>query len=502
MNVQPEIPTLVTTVTWETARPDEAGNSSVEVELCAPDSLRPVVEIPGDSHLPWRVQLDPRNAAVSIGDGVPDPYRPWRAAGADMIRAARQYASGPAKNGVTVRIPAETSDAEIEAFTVGIVAGSHEMRVSGTAPNRVPHVTLSGSRDARNAVCRGAALGRATALARDLANLPSNLKTPATLAGFALSAVGAKAGVEVTVFDENWLAETGFGGVLAVGGGSAAPPRLIEVRWHPPQDSREPSSGGADVPHVVLVGKGITFDTGGISVKPAENMHLMKTDMAGGAAVLGAMCAIADLGLNARVTALVPCAENMLSGSAYRPGDVVTHYGGLTTEVTNTDAEGRMVLADALAYAAANLEPDVLVDIATLTGAMKVALGMRTGAVFTDDQELATALCRSGSDVGERWWRLPLSPEYADAVRSAIADLKQAPGGPGAITAALFLKEFAGSTRWAHLDIAGPARAEDTYDEVNPVASGFGARTLTRLVEQIAARGPAQPERPHDGQQG
>ncbi len=191
-------------------------------------------------------------------------------------------------------------------------------------------------------------------------------------------------------------------------------------------------------------------------------MHLMRTDMSGGAAVIAALRAVAELRLPVRVTGLVPCAENHVSGSAFRPGDVVRHYGGQTTEVTNTDAEGRMVLADALAYATRQLKADVLVD------------------------ELAGRVAAAGAAVGERWWRMPLLDEHAEAVRSEIADLRQCPPGPGGITAALFLREFTAGLPWAHLDIAGPARAEQPYDEVTPGATGFAARTLVELVASYA----------------
>jgi leucyl aminopeptidase len=240
-------------------------------------------------------------------------------------------------------------------------------------------------------------------------------------------------------------------------------------------------------PHLVLVGKGITFDTGGLSLKPADGMQLMRTDMAGGGAVISAMLSIARLGLPLRVTGLVPAAENHVSGSSYRPGDIVRHYGGTTTEVGNTDAEGRMVLADALAYAVRHHEPDVIVDVATLTGAMKVALGVRTGGVFASDPAIERRLRDAGDRVGEAWWPMPLLEDHAEDVRSEIADVRQTPPGPGGITAALFLREFTSGLPWAHLDIAGPARAESGYDEVVPGATGFAARTLVELAASYAA---------------
>jgi leucyl aminopeptidase len=317
-------------------------------------------------------------------------------------------------------------------------------------------------------------LGRATGLARDLANTPSGLKDPAWLAGTAARLATTVPGLRATVRDERWLATHGFGGVLAVGGGSARPPRLLELVWHP--------SGVNTGCHLVLVGKGITFDTGGISIKPAEGMHLMRTDMSGGAAVIAALLALGQLQLPLRVTGLVPCAENQVSGSAYRPSDVVRHVGGATTEVTNTDAEGRLVLADALAYAVQTLAPTAVVDVATLTGAMKVSLGLRTGGLFATEPALAERIQAAGEAAGEAWWPMPLIGDHAAEVRSDIADLRQCPPGPGGITAALFLREFTAGLPWAHLDIAGPARAESSYDEVNPGGTGFATRTLIELA--------------------
>ena len=232
----------------------------------------------------------------------------------------------------------------------------------------------------------------------------------------------------------------------------------------------------------MLVGKGITFDTGGISIKPADGMHLMRTDMSGGAAVIATLLAVGQLALPLRVTGLVPCAENHVSGAAYRPGDVVRQVNGTTTEVTNTDAEGRLVLADALAHAVHTLKPTTLVDVATLTGAMKVSLGLRTGGLFATERELAERIQAAGEGAGELWWPMPLIDDHADALRSDIADLRQCPPGPGGVTAAMFLREFTGGLPWAHLDIAGPARAEESYDEVNAGGTGFATRTLIELA--------------------
>jgi leucyl aminopeptidase len=313
--------------------------------------------------------------------------------------------------------------------------------------------------------------------ARDLANTRSAVKSPAWLAAQAVREL-TPLGVEVAVHETDWLREHGFGGVLAVGGGSATPPRFVEARYRP--------RGARAGQHVVLVGKGITFDTGGVNRKTGDGMRTMHTDMSGGAAVLAALRAAASERLPLRVTALVPMAENALSGSAFRPGDVIRHVGGRTSEIGNTDAEGRLVLADALAYARSRLRPTVMVDIATLTGAAKVALGMRYGALFATTDELAAGLDAAGVAADERVWRLPLSSEYEPALRSEIADANNAPGNPGAITAALFLRAFVGDVPWAHLDIAGPGRATADQGILTKGATGFGARLLHRWLQAQA----------------
>ncbi|CCH28201.1 leucyl aminopeptidase family protein [Actinosynnema sp. NPDC047251] len=404
---------------------------------------------------------------LGIGDATPSD---WRTAGASLARALDADADRDGALTFDVQL---TPDADVRSFVLGLALGGYRFKVTGEpAPKRVKSLRLVGPDVSADEVRHAVDLARATSLARDLANAPSNVKDPDWLAATAVKAAAGVPGLDVVVRDEKWLAREGFGGVLAVGGGSARPPRLIHMTWN----------GPADAPHLVLVGKGITFDTGGISVKPADGMHLMRTDMAGGGAVIGALIAIARLGLPVRVTGLVPCAENHVSGSAYRPGDVVRHYGGTTTEVTNTDAEGRMVLADALAYAVHQLQPDALVDVATLTGAMKVTLGTRIGGLFASDDEIAARVAAAGERTGEAWWRMPLLEELADAVKSDIADVRQIPPGPGAITAALFLREFTAGLPWAHLDIAGPARADKNYAEVVAGASGFAARTLVEFA--------------------
>lgn len=406
---------------------------------------------------------------VGVGQGSPAD---WRAAGAALVRAAA--GDGHAR---TVQVDLDGAEADgdrLAALATGVMLGGYQFKVTTDGDKgevRTVRV-VAPSGPAVSALARARELAGAAALARDLSNTPSNVKNPAWLAETAERLVADVAGVRATIRDDEWLRAQGFGGVLAVGGGSATPPRLIELSYRPRGATR----------HLLFVGKGITFDTGGLSIKPADGMHLMRTDMAGGAAVIAATRAIAALRLGVRVTALVPAAENHVSGSSYRPGDVVRHYGGTTTEVANTDAEGRLVLADALAYGIRRFRPDAVVDVATLTGTMKVALGLRTGGLFASDDELAARVLAAGRSVGESWWRMPLLDAHADAVRGDLADVRQAPTGPGSITAALFLREFVGGLPWAHLDIAGPARAEKAYADVVPGATGFAARTLVELA--------------------
>ena len=415
---------------------------------------------------------------AGLGGGEPKEYR---RTGAALVRAVNTALADDVDHGgkafrtVQLALPEEASGEHVTELALGLLLGGYRFKVSGEDPSpSVRTLRLVGNDPALpELVSRASVLAAATALTRDLANTPSNVKTPAWLADAAARVAGPR--VEVTVRDEKWLAAEGFGGVLAVGGGSARPPRLIEMAYKPSGASR----------HLLLVGKGITFDTGGLSIKPADGMHLMRTDMAGGAAVIAAIRGIAALGLPVRVTALVPCAENHVSGSSYRPGDIVRHYGGKTTEVANTDAEGRMVLADALVYGIKRFTPDYVVDAATLTGAMKVSLGLRTGGLFASDDSLAAAVAAAGARVGEAWWRMPLVEDYAENVRGEFGDVRQMPGGPGGIAAALFLREFTAGLPWAHLDIAGPARSEKNYDDVVPGATGFAARTLVELAASL-----------------
>ncbi|MGA6163972.1 leucyl aminopeptidase family protein [Amycolatopsis magusensis] len=424
--------------------------------------------VPGDAPVRW---------LVGVGEGKAANYR---TAGAALARAVDSSLEHEPVGAVQVALAEDATTESAAELAMGVLLGGYRYKVTGEEPKpRLKTLRLIPRSDVpafAEAVDRAKELAAAAALARDLANTPSNVKDPAWLAGTAERLTSGLSGLTATIRDERWLADQGFGGVLAVGGGSASPPRLIELDYRPRGATR----------HLLYVGKGITFDTGGLSIKPAEGMHLMRTDMAGGAAVIAAVRAIAALGLKVRVTALVPAAENHVSGSAYRPGDIVRHYGGKTTEVGNTDAEGRMVLADALVYGIKRFKPDAVVDVATLTGAMKVALGLRTGGLFASDDDLAARVVAAGEAAGEAWWRMPLLEAHEEAVKGDLGDVKQAPGGPGGITAALFLREFTAGVPWAHLDIAGPARADRTYADVVPGGTGFAARTLVELAAAYA----------------
>jgi leucyl aminopeptidase len=377
--------------------------------------------------------------------------------------------------------PSEADEDALAAFAEGLLLASYDFRVGGPA-KRPGAELISVLTSAGSALERGETVARAVTLARDLANTPSLEKHPQWLASRA-EELSADAGVTVRVRDENALAEEGFGGILAVGSGSARPPRLIELTYEP--------EGATPDHHVVIVGKGITFDTGGLSLKSNENMKSMKTDMAGGAVVIAVMSALRALGVPVKVTGLVAAAENMPSGSAMRPSDVIRHYGGTTSEVLNTDAEGRLVLADALAYADAALDPTAVVDIATLTGAAKIALGLRYAALYSTDEDLATGLTGAGEASGEALWRMPLVEEYRASIDSDVADLAnigRGGYGGGSIVAALFLREFAGDRPWAHLDVAGPARSTTDSGEISRGATGYGVRLLLSWLTSGAGR--------------
>jgi len=407
---------------------------------------------------------------VGVGGQRADDFR---RAGAAVARATRDRAS------VATTVPAVEPGVALEPFTVGAILGSFDFswRSQGPSFQPVGSVVLSELDEAYAAdLERARAIGLAGWRARFLATVPSALKNPGWLAEQAAE-IAEDAGLSLTVWDEQQLAAEGFGGIVGVGQASATPPRLIRLDY-------KPARSGRRTPTVVLVGKGITFDTGGLNIKPGDGMKTMKRDMTGGAVVLATMAALAAVGCPVKVVGLVPAAENAISGTALRPGDVIRHYGGRTSEVTNTDAEGRLVMADALAYAVEKVKPDAVVDVATLTGAMKVALGQHLGGYFASDDALAGRLADAAVASGEPLWRMPLAQQYADKMASKVADADNAGGGPGAITAALFLEPFTGGLPWAHLDVAPVGDAPEERFEYTTGPTGFGARLLLTWLGQ------------------
>jgi leucyl aminopeptidase len=334
-------------------------------------------------------------------------------------------------------------------------------------------------RAVRDAVKRADVLVDAVCWARDLVNTPAGDLPPAAIAD-AAKAMAKEVGLSCKVWTDAQLKAGGFGGILGVGQGSVNPPRLIEFTY---------TGAGARTKPIALSGKGIAFDSGGLSIKPADGMETMKCDMGGAASILATMKAVARLKPKVNVIAAIPCSENMPSGSAQKPGDVIRHYGGTTSEVLNTDAEGRLVLADALAYLAQK-KPACLVDTATLTGACMIALGTDITGAMGNDDELAEELVDAGAATGEPVWQLPLYPDYRKLIDSNVADIKNiGKRYGGAITAALFLAEFAGDTPWVHLDIAGPAWSEHGNDLGPKGATGAPVRTLVSFVLDRATAG-------------
>ncbi len=379
------------------------------------------------------------------------------------------------------------------AITTGAILGQYEFtefkQPSPERPVRSVGIHVAGrsateARAVRSAVEEERTLADVTNWTRDIANQPANVATPEYLAERAVQ-LGRELGLTVRVFDERKLAEMGCGGILAVGSGSAHPPRLIVLEY----------AGRAPSRTVAVVGKGITFDSGGISIKPAPKMSEMKFDKSGAVAVLGILRAAALCRVAPRVVGVLACAENLPSGSAYRPGDLVrTFGGGPTIEVLNTDAEGRVALSDALAYVAKEYAPSAIIDLATLTGAQVTALGDHIAGLVSTDEALARALQQASEATGEGIWRMPLTDYHRELVRGQAGDVRNSTELPvaGMLTAAAFLERFVGDRPWAHLDIAGPAytspatrRYQSSYQ--NAGATGFGVRLVSRYLLDSAA---------------
>ncbi|CAB4858193.1 MAG: leucyl aminopeptidase family protein [Actinobacteria bacterium] len=409
---------------------------------------------------------------TSVGDETTQSFRIAATAIARKVRGKK----------ISVYSACAVNEVDIAAHSISLTMGAYLWSLKSGQPADVP-AFLVASND-RKIVDHAYVLAKAVARARDLVHTPSNIKTPKWMAsqaqGFAKSTH-----LKVEVLSGAELKE--FGGLRAVGNSAPKPgPRFIEVTYTP----KSYKKGQTQPPHVVLVGKGITFDTGGISLKrPYDLMIPMKSDMAGAAAILATLTALEDLQPNVRVTALMMCAENAISATAQRPSDVITHYGGTTVEVINTDAEGRLVLADGLAYADINLNPDYLIDIATLTGSATLGLGRQFAAMYTRDDKLAAQFEKAGTESGDRVWRMPLIDDYQDSLNSDIADFNHdashAKYSAGSVTAALFLEHFAGERRWLHLDIAGTGRSETDAGENPKGGTGYGVRLLTQWIMSL-----------------
>ena len=423
------------------------------------------------------------SVVVAVGLGEQSAHYPQET----LRRAAGAATRALAGSRRAVLALPTTDAADLEAVGLGALLGAYDFtdyRVRSKAKRKAPltGLVLAGTapadKPARAAVRRAQAVADAVLFARDLVNTPANGLRPPAFAVVAADAA-TELGLEVEVLDEKALAKAGYGGILGVGLGSEAPPRLVRIAYRHPGATQ----------HLALVGKGITFDTGGISIKPAANMELMKSDMGGAAAVVAATLAIARLGLRVNVTTYAPMAENMPSGTAQRPSDVLTTYGGRTVEVLNTDAEGRLILCDALVRATED-SPDVIIDVATLTGAQLVALGNRVAGIMANDDDLRSAVHAAADAAGEAMWPMPLPPELRKGLDSTVADIANIDNSrlAGMLSAGTFLKEFVEGFRWAHLDIAGPSYNEGRPWGCTPKGgTGFAVRTLVRFAEDLSA---------------
>ncbi|MGO1383776.1 MAG: leucyl aminopeptidase [Arachnia sp.] len=429
------------------------------------------------------VVLLPRTGArvlvVGLGDADITPEQLRRAVGS----ALRSVAQIPDAKGLKVAVSLELAGPElVRAAAEGALLGVYEPEVfssTGTVEKvSAISVVASGRSDAREAIDTARVVAESVCQARDWANTPPNLLTPALFAEAARQSL-RDVRVAVEVLDDKALEKGGFGGILAVGGGSANRPRLVRMQYAP---------RGATF-HIALVGKGITFDSGGLDIKPAGQMAGMKYDMCGAAAVIAAVKAIAAIGIKIKVTAYAAMAENMPSGTSYRSSDVMTMFDGQTVENYNTDAEGRLVMADAIGRAALD-EPQLIVDVATLTGACMVALGMRVGGLMASDDETADKILDAAEAGGEEFWQLPITEEIRSQLKSSVADMRS--GGKnrfgGALAAGAFLQRFVPENiAWGHLDIAGPANNEDAAFGCTPKGgTGVGVRTLVALAHQLA----------------
>jgi leucyl aminopeptidase len=435
-----------------------------------------------------------------VGLGKPEALTP-----ADVrVLAAKsaRFALGAKATTIALELPAVTgasAGAVERAAAEGVVLGAYRFTRYLTG-DRVPKYAIERAtliaqgkvtKDQKDAMSLGQDVAEAVCIARDLINEPPNELTPEVLASRAAD-VAKKHGLEVTVLDKAALQKKGMKLILAVGGGSAHPPRLVHMVYKPAV-----TAGGTGAKKkLVFVGKGLTFDSGGLCIKPAQGMEEMKGDMGGAANVVALMAAVAAQKPDAEVHGIIGCAENMPDGAAYRPGDIFGSYDGKTVEIINTDAEGRLVLADALAYAR-ELKPDLLLDNATLTGAAVVALGMTVSGFYSNRDEVAERVKRAAKTAGEALWHMPLVEDLREGLKSDWADLKHvADRWGGSITAALFLREFVGDTPWVHVDVAGPSMANKPYNVFAKGGTGHGVLTFLQLIMDYASEPPAPPAQP------
>jgi leucyl aminopeptidase len=388
----------------------------------------------------------------------------------------------------------DLSQAMVEGISLGLYQ-FQKFKTERSDTKGVKNCTLLGSDgksilDIRIGANRGNRIAEAVRYARDLCNTPSNMATPSHLAEEAIQ-IGAEHGMRVTVYDRSEIEKIGMGALLAVAQGTGEPPKFIVLEYEGARtaSSIKQTTRKKKKKPIVLVGKSVTFDSGGVSLKPSEKMEQMKYDMSGGAAVLGVMRVVAELNLPLHIVGLLPATDNMPSGTAVHPGDVVTTLSGKTVEVINTDAEGRLCLADALTYAA-RYKPAAIIDLATLTGACVVALGNHAIGLMGNDQKMISQIEAAGRETGERAWQLPLWESYLNQIKSDVADLKNVGGrGGGAITAGLFLKQFVGKTPWVHLDIAGTAwNNEGGHPYIQKGATGIPVRLLIQFLRNLAKK--------------
>ncbi|MDE3046598.1 MAG: leucyl aminopeptidase [Verrucomicrobiota bacterium] len=424
----------------------------------------------------WEGEKEPRALLLGLGKAGDATPESMRRAAASAVR----WAQGKKVKSANFIVPKTA----VEAFFEGILLANYAFaELKGTSLKENPMVLLDSvglvgvEKSDESVLEKLTTIGEGVFFARDLVNGNADDITPKKLAETAQALAKRSSRLKATIFDKKKLEQEGMGLILAVNRGSSTDPYLIQLAYHGDPKSKE---------HIVLVGKGITYDTGGLSLKPTDNMMTMKCDMSGAAAVLGAVRVAEALGLKVNVTAVVPSTENSIDGKSYKLGDVYRAYNGKTVEINNTDAEGRLILADAMSYAAKHLKPTCMIDIATLTGSVVIGLGEEIAGLFSPNDRLAKDLLEASEKTAELLWRLPVHGDYRDSLKSDIADLLNTGPGrdAGAIKATLFLQEFVGDVPWAHIDAAGPCFLTKPKHYHTTKATGYGVRLFIQFLEQ------------------